>query len=122
MTTKILVADDIPAIRRSLRLFLEQESDWVIVGEAENGKMAVDQVKELQPDVVLLDLSMPVMNGLEAARAIKTIAPRTRILMFTLHTYPQLLDEAHKVGIAMVLSKAKAEGSEVLRAVRSLIA
>ena len=121
MTVKILVVDDVPAIRRSMRLYLEQESEWTICGEAENGKVAIDRVRELQPDVVILDLSMPVMNGLEAARAIKTIAPGTRILMFTLHTYPHLSDEARKVGIDHVLSKAESTGGELLQAVRALV-
>lgn len=120
MSTRILVVDDMQVIRRSLRLCLEQEADLVVCGEAENGKAAVERVQELQPDVVVLDLSMPVMNGLDAARAIKVIAPDTHILMFTLHTYPQLMDEARKAGIANVLSKGTAVGSDVLNAVRSL--
>ena len=121
MTARILVVDDIPAIRRSMRLYLEQEADWVICGKAENGKVAVDRVQELRPDVVILDLSMPVMNGLDAARAIKAIAPGTHILMFTLHTYPYLLDEARKVGIERVVSKAGSSGTELLQAVRTLV-
>lgn len=119
---RILIVDDVPAIRGSLRRYLEQETDWVICGEAENGKVAVEQVQRLHPDLVLLDLSMPVMNGLDAARAIRLIAPGTHILMFTLHTYPQLLDEARKAGIAAVISKGGAATSEVLDALRSLLA
>ena len=119
---RILIVDDVPAIRGLLRRYLELEADWEICGEAENGKVAVEEVQKLHPDVVLLDLSMPVMNGLDAARAIKAIAPGTHILMFTLHTYPQLLDEARKAGIAAVISKAGADTSEVLDALRSLLA
>ena len=122
MAPKILVVDDTLAIRRSLRLRIETETDWEICGEAENGREAIERVKELHPDVVLLDLSMPVMNGLDAARRIKAIAPRTHILMFTLHTYPQLLDEARKAGIANVVSKSDAAGPNLLRALRSLLA
>ena len=121
MTARILVVDDVPAIRRSMGLLLEQEGDWTICGEAENGQVAIDRVRELRPDVVILDLSMPVMNGLEAARAIKTIAPGTRILMFTLHTYPYLSDEARKAGIDQVLSKTESTGGELLQAVRTLV-
>lgn len=120
MTARILVVDDVQAIRRSMGLLLEQEGDWTICGEAENGQVAIDRVRELRPDVVILDLSMPVMNGLEAARAIKTIAPGTRILMFTLHTYPYLSDEARKAGIDQVLSKTESTG-ELLQAVRTLV-
>lgn len=118
----ILIVDDAPAIRRSLRGYLEQETPWKICGEAENGKAAVEEVQKLHPDVVLLDLSMPVMNGLDAARAIRAIAPGTHMLMFTLHTYPQLMDEARQAGIARVISKASADTSEVLDALRSLLA
>lgn len=122
MGTRILVVDDMQAIRRSLRLRIEKETDWEICGEAENGREAVERVQELRPDVVLLDLSMPIMNGLDAARQIKSMAPHTRILMFTLHTYPQLLDEARKAGITGVLSKSGAAGSDLLHALRSLLA
>ena len=72
--------------------------------------------------MVLLDLSMPIMNGLDAARAIKAIAPGTHILMFTLHTYPQLLDEARESGNYKRASKGSSAGTDVLNAVRSLIA
>jgi DNA-binding NarL/FixJ family response regulator len=120
--TRILVVDDMPAIRRSLRYFIEQEANWEICGEAENGRAAIDRVLELKPDVVILDLSMPVMNGLEAARQIKAIAPLTHILMLTLHTHPQLLDEARKVGIADVVSKAGSAGPDLLHAVRRFVA
>jgi DNA-binding NarL/FixJ family response regulator len=121
MTTRILVVDDTSAIRRSVRLYLEQEPDWVICGEAENGQVAIERVQKLRPDVVLLDLSMPVMNGLDAARAIKAIAPGTHILMFTLHLHPQLVDEARKLGIANVISKTDAAGPQLVEAVRSLL-
>jgi DNA-binding NarL/FixJ family response regulator len=121
VTARILVVDDAPAIRRSLRLYLEQEGNWIICGEAENGKVAIDRVRELRPDVVILDLSMPVMNGLEAARVIKTIAPGTRILMFTLHVYPCLSEEARKAGIDHVLSKTDSKGGELLQAVHTLV-
>ena len=122
MAPRILVVDDTQAIRRSLRVRIESETDWEICGEAENGRDAIERVKELHPDVVLMDLSMPVMNGLDAARRIKAIAPSTHILMFTLHTYPQLLDESRKAGISSVVSKSDAAGPNLLRALRSLLA
>ena len=121
VSPRILVVDDMPCIRHSMRLCLEQEAGWIICGEAENGKVAVDRVRELRPDVVIIDLSMPVMNGLDAARAIKAIAPGTHIVMFTLHTYPHLLDEARKVGVDQVVSKSDSEGTALLQAVRTLV-
>jgi len=122
MPAKILLVDDTAAIRRALRLYIETETNWKIVGEAENGKIAVEMVQELRPDIVLLDLSMPIMNGLEAARLISAIAPETRMLMFTLHAYPQLVREARKAGIKDVIAKSDEVGTRVLTAIRSLLA
>jgi two-component system chemotaxis response regulator CheY len=99
VTARILVVDDVPAIRRSMGLVLEQEGDWTICGEAENGKVAIDRVRELRPNVVILDLSMPVMNGLEAARVIKTIAPGTRILNVYPAHLPAFVGRGRKAGI-----------------------
>ena len=82
MTTRILVVDDTPAIRRSLRFYIESETDWEICGEAENGKVAIERVQELKPDVVILDLSMPVLNGVEAALQIAREAPSAKCSFF----------------------------------------
>ena len=75
MPFKILIVDDSSSIRQLLRLFIKNHTDWQVCGEAENGQVAVKQVTELKPHAVILDLSMPVMNGLEAAREITRIAP-----------------------------------------------
>src|SRR5882724_5104587 len=96
---RILLADDNPGIRHSLRTLLTSQTDWEICGEAENGKLAVEMVRTRSPDVVILDLSMPVMNGLAAARQIREIAPDVPILLFTLHASPQLREAARAVGI-----------------------
>lgn len=77
---------------------------WVC-GEAENGKLAVERVRELRPHIVILDLQMPVMNGLEAARQILKYAPDTVMLMYTMHCSDQLLREAQAAGIQEVFSK-----------------
>jgi DNA-binding NarL/FixJ family response regulator len=82
------------AIRLCLRTLVTQETDWEICGEAENGKLAVEMARRLSPDVVILDLTMPVMNGLEAARQIRKTAPNIYIFLFTLHASPQPLEEA----------------------------
>ena len=88
-----------------LRTCIEQDPQWKVCGEAENGKQAIEKVAELKPDIVLLDLQMPVMNGLDAARRIKAIAPNVAMLMFTMHASPELLREAHAAGIRDVVSK-----------------
>ena len=122
MAIKLLLVDDSLAIRHSLRLFIERKTDWEVCGEAEDGKQAVEMVNRLSPDVVILDLAMPVMNGLDAARHIKALAPDVHILLFTLQDYPQLVEDARKVGVNQVLSKNGEVGTTVLGAVRSLLA
>lgn len=106
MSIQILIVDDNPAIRLSLRSSIEQNTDWTICAEAENGAIAVDKVRALSPEVVILDLSMPVMNGLLAARCIASIAPRVLMIMFTMHTAEPFVSEAKKVGIRRVVSKS----------------
>jgi DNA-binding NarL/FixJ family response regulator len=106
MSIQILIVDDSPVIRHSLRTSIEGNADWTICAEAENGAMAIDKVKALNPDVVILDLSMPVMNGLLAAKCIASIAPQILMIMFTMHTAEPLVREAKKAGIRRVVSKS----------------
>ena len=106
MSTTVLIVDDSPPIRRSLRAWLEQRGEWKVCGEAENGAVAVEKVKALSPDVVILDLSMPVMNGLEAAREIASVAPKTAMVLFTMHASEHLVKDAQNAGIKDVVSKS----------------
>jgi CheY-like chemotaxis protein len=101
----ILIVDDNAFIRQSLRACIEQNTDLWVCGEAENGAVALEKIKELKPDIVILDLHMPVMNGLEAARQIRLIAPRTLMIMVTMHYDTQLLEDARDAGITDVLPK-----------------
>jgi len=105
MSYTILIVDDSALIRHSIRSCIEQNTDWRVCGEAENGEVAVEKVKELHPDSVVLDLQMPVMNGLEAARQINELAPDTAMVMFTLHDCEQLWKVAEAAGVRDVLSK-----------------
>jgi DNA-binding NarL/FixJ family response regulator len=120
MSTSILIVDDSAAIRRSLRAWFEQPGGWEICGEAENGAAAIEQVKVLNPDVVILDLSMPVMNGLEAARKITSIAPKTAIILFTMHASQYLAKDARNAGVRDVVSKLDGAAS-LLASVRSIV-
>jgi len=89
-----------------------------VCGEAQNGREAITKVEDLKPDVVILDLQMPMMNGLEAAREIHVRAPATVMLMFTMHNSPQLLQEAHQAGIKDVISKTDSLAEGLLPALK----
>jgi DNA-binding NarL/FixJ family response regulator len=102
---KILIVDDSPVIRRSIRSLIERTTEWKVCGEAENGQVAVEKVKQLHPDVVILDWQMPVMNGVEAARQIRQVASPPTMLMFTMHDSARVTKDAHAAGIKEVFSK-----------------
>ena len=118
MSQSVLIVDDNTLVRRMLRSWLEQHSEWDVCGEAENGKLAVERVQELQPNIVILDLQMPVMNGLEAAREIKRLAPNTALIIFTAHASYQLVREARTHGVSDVVSKCDLLGEHLLAALR----
>jgi DNA-binding NarL/FixJ family response regulator len=122
MPLKILIVDDSPPIRHLLRFFIEHNTDWQVCGEAENGLIAIEKVVQLKPDAVILDLSMPVMNGLDAAREISRIAPDVQMVMFTMHTNDQLRKDAVAVGIKDVVSKSDTIGDHLLASLRHLCA
>ena len=122
MLVKILIVDDSPSIRHLLRFFIEHNTDWQVCGEAENGQIAVEKVAELKPHAVILDLSMPVMNGLDAAREITRIAPNVQMVMFTMHISEQLRKDAQAAGIKDVISKSDTIGHHLLASLRMLCA
>ena len=121
MRISILIVDDNSIVRRSLRACIDRNTDWSVCGEAENGAIAVEKVKQLHPDVVILDLAMPVMNGLEAARIISSIAPDTTMLMFTMHHCEELLKDARAAGITDVLSKHEGLADSLLTSIRAAV-
>ncbi len=122
MSFKILIADDSTSIRNLLRLFIEHNTDWQVCGEAENGQVAVEKVATLRPHAVILDLSMPVMNGLDAAREIARIDPEVQIVMFTMHVSEQLRKDAQAVGIKDVVSKSDTIGNHLLASLKTICA
>ena len=105
MPLRILVADDNRSVRASLGQFLRHHPDWVICAEAENGQEAVTKTIQFAPDVVVLDLAMPVMDGLEAAREIGNVLSEVPIFLYTLHSIPALEREAHRIGVREVVTK-----------------
>jgi DNA-binding NarL/FixJ family response regulator len=118
---KILVVDDHEAVRKGVCAILSSRLDIEVCGEAVNGKEAIEKAKELRPDLVILDITMPVLNGFDAAREILKILPEARILMFSMHESKQLLEEAKKIGVHGYLTKTRG-GETLLRAVDALMA
>jgi DNA-binding NarL/FixJ family response regulator len=116
---RILIVDDHAVVRRGVRSLLESEPEWEISGEAATGREAVDMARRLQPDVVVLDLSLPDLNGLDATRQILKDAPRTEILVLTMHHSEQLARDALQAGARGYVLKSDADQS-LISAVKSL--
>jgi CheY-like chemotaxis protein len=107
MPKTILIVDDNDTIRRALCQAFTRESDFEICGEAHDGQEAVEKAQILHPDLIILDLAMPVMNGLEAARALKNLMPSVPIAMFTFYAEPFVEKEARSAGVNEVVSKSE---------------
>jgi DNA-binding NarL/FixJ family response regulator len=103
----ILLVDDSPLIRRSLRRLLETESNWVICGEAENGCDAIEKAKELRPDLIVIDLAMPVLHGIVATSLLKQIMPAVSIVMFTSFSNPHIKRSAMAAGLDAFVDKSE---------------
>lgn len=116
---RILLADDHDVVRRGLRDQLSQHEGWEVVGEAVNGREAVKLALKLEPDVVVLDLSMPDLNGLEATRQIKHHLENTEVLIFTMHETEQLIREVLSAGARGYVLKTDA-GRQITNAVEAL--
>lgn len=118
MAVRILVVDDHPVVRNGLRALLELQEGWVVIGEAADGAEALEKADRLTPDVILLDISMPKMNGLQACRLIRKAVPASEILMVTQHDSPQMMGEALNAGARGYVVKANA-GRDLLAAVEA---
>ena len=116
--TRILIADDNPAVRRALLQLLEAAFTSELI-EVENGRAALSRALELRPDLVILDLAMPIMDGLTAAREISSALPQVPILMYTMHCTPSLEMAAHKYGVRHLVGKGNT--GELLAAVEQLL-
>ena len=116
---RILIADDHDVVREGLRVLLQARPGWEVCAEAKTGREAVEQARQLKPDVVVLDVSMPELNGLEAARQILRAVPRTEILILTMHESEELARQVLAVGVRGYVLKSDA-GRELLAAVEAL--
>lgn len=108
MTLRILIVDDEKAVRTALGRLLATRKEWQVVGEAADGVAAIGMVRELQPDIVIMDITMPRMNGLEATPEIKKALPAAEVLIFTQHDSRQMIRQAQNAGASGYLLKSQA--------------
>ena len=119
-TVNILIADDHAVVRRGLRALLETQPNWKVVGEASNGREAVEKATTLNPQVVILDVGMPKLNGIDAAALIFKANPKTKILMLTMHAAEALIEQTLQAGASGYVLKSDAE-RDLITAVDSIL-
>jgi len=116
---RVLLADDHAVVRRGFRMILDSQADLEVVGEVANGREAVAAATELQPDVIVMDVTMPELNGIEATRRIAEVAPRARVLALSMHKDAVYVREILRAGAKGYLLKDSEEG-DLIAAVRSV--
>ena len=119
MTIRILVVDDHPIVRQGLKTLLEGHAGWEVIGESSDGAEALEKAKDLSPDVMVLDVTMPRMNGLEACRLLRRQSPALEILFVTQHDSPQMMREALEAGARGYVVKSNA-ARDLLAAVEAV--
>lgn len=117
---RLIIADDHQMFREGLRVLFEQEEDIEIVGEAEDGSQAIQKVGDLAPDIIILDIEMPGMTGLEAARILVNEHPETRVLVLSRHTERRYVSEMFSLGVSGYILKDSAV-DELVRAVKTVM-
>ncbi len=117
---RVLIVDDHAVIRRGVQGILSTYPEWQLCGEADNGQDAVRLTGELKPEVVIMDVSMPGLNGLEATQIIRDVMPETKVLLLTLHCSPEFVRSAFHAGARGYVLKSDAE-SELVRAMNVVI-
>ncbi|HTU48815.1 MAG TPA: response regulator transcription factor [Bryobacteraceae bacterium] len=116
---RIVLADDHTILRNGLRAVLERQADFAVVGEAGNGREAIDVVQRERPDVVILDVAMPILNGIEAARRISAEHPKTAVMILSMHSDEAYILKALRVGARAYLLKDSAE-NDLIHAIRAV--
>ncbi len=116
----ILLADDHTIVRQGLAKLLEGEPDFKVIGEAENGREAVSKVEELAPDIILMDIAMPLLNGIEATRQIKKNRPRTKVIILSMHSHDRYISELFSLGASGYLLK-NSTGADITKAIESAV-
>ena len=114
MSLRVLIADDHALLRSGLRAILESRADLEVCGEASNGEEAVQKTQDLRPDFVILDITMPVMDGFEATRRIKAARPETPILILSMHSSKEFMRVLQKIGASGYVRKSESAQSLML--------
>src|SRR4029434_1195862 len=118
-TVRILLADDHKVVRHGTRALLSKMPEWEIIGEVDNGRDAVSLTEKLKPDIVILDIGIPQLNGLDATRQIKKIAPETEVLIFTAHEAEELVHDVFDSGARSYIMKTDA-ADHLIEALKAL--
>jgi two-component system, chemotaxis family, chemotaxis protein CheY len=116
----VLIVDDSAYIRQALGELFKKEVDFEVCGEAENGKKAIEKARELRPDLIVLDLSMPVMNGFDAARVLKRVMPTVPLIMYSAFGDKLAENQARLIGISEVVSRTE-HASVLIQKARGLL-
>jgi DNA-binding NarL/FixJ family response regulator len=116
---RVLLAEDHTIVRKGLRSLLDDETEIEVVGEAEDGQQAIELVQRVQPDVVLMDITMPVLNGLEATRQIKKLFPHVKVVVLTVHSSEEYIFQILRAGASGYVVK-QAAVSELVQAIQAV--
>jgi len=114
----IVLADDHTIVRQGLANLLNAEPGFQVVGEAENGREAVRKVEELRPDVVIMDIAMPILNGIEAGRQVRKISPATKLIILSMHSHDRYISELLSLGASGYLLK-EASRTDIIQAIHT---
>ena len=117
---RILLVDDHPTIRKMVRSVLEEHPRFEVCGEAVDGAKAIEAADSLKPDVVILNVTMPVLNGIEAARVIRIRAPDSAIVILSTHADERLIEESKRIGVRAYVAKART-GEVLVQAIEAAI-
>jgi DNA-binding NarL/FixJ family response regulator len=118
--TRIILADDHPLMRNALKMWIDEQQDLKVIAEATNGKEAVDVCTRLRPDLVIMDINMPYLNGLEATRQIVARCPETEVLVVTVHSDNEHIKSIMSAGAGGYLTK-DSSGEQIIHAIRSVL-
>jgi DNA-binding NarL/FixJ family response regulator len=117
---RILLADDHTIVRQGLARLLEEQRNFKVVGEAVNGQDAVEKAEKLKPDIIIMDIAMPRMNGIEAAKRVRKVMPETKIIILSMYSHEHYIHELLECGVSGYLLKDSG-GQDIIKAIRAAL-